>query len=566
MIISLRNDTLYLIWTRTGCYNLREAVINIRIKKRQGMKMSLFDRFASKETGEQKKKSFLSTPYKKMFSELDAAAAEAKAQYPGDSKTVDDFVRVLKESCKARRKKALDGDLGPIKAGAHFFLSMDRLSAYACVLPPENNGDGITLEEFLGDMHFEGIVYGILEEEIPQNFALGYFHIFPVARGTLPLAGEDGKVTELFRRRKQMRLEIDNGSQVDFGEDVPLQPIKKGTVICLIRSPKPGTNGTDVTGLELSCPQVVDAYVPQGKNISLGRGGQALVADVDGILYIENDQFCIHEQKIIDGDLNQFQGTLQISGNLYIGGDVDGGVNITASGDIVINGKIGQAQVASTSGTIRVQKGIHGTSEKTFLTAAGQVQTPVIEGAEIDAGTSVITETVSNSVIRCGGTVYAMTGRGMIVNSQIQAGDSVLCLRIGNLSGGRSRFSVGYPPNVPESWERAKTELIQSQATIKKLWDSITILRRKGSRISDGEKSVLEQLVEQRELYLEKMETLKTELSALNKVLDKKCRGKIRCEKLYPLLEIQLGRLTEEITTTEENCDIHVVDNSIHLT
>lgn len=525
--------------------------------------MSVFDRFTPKQTDGQKKKPFFSTS--RASAELDEAGAEAKEQWPDDSKTVENFVWDLKRSCKDRHKKALDGDLGPMKAEARFFLSPDRLCAYACVLPPENGGAGITLEEFLGDMHYEGIVHGVLREEIQRQFARGYFHIFPVARGTAPQAGEDGKVTELFQRRRHMRLDVQNGSEVDFGEDIPLQPIRKGAVICLIRPPRAGKDGKDVTGTVLPSPQAVSAYVPQGRNIELGRGGQALVASVDGILYIENEQFCIHEQKIIDGDLNQFQGTLQVSGNLYIGGDVDSGADVTASGDIVINGKVYQARITSTDGIIRVQKGIYGTSGQTFLGSASQVQSPVVESAEINAGTSVIAETISNSVIRCDGTVYAMTGRGMIVNSEIRAGDSVLCLRIGNLAGGRSRFSVGYPPHIPEAWERARAELAQTQSVMEKLWGTITILRKKGSRISDDEKLILERLVEQRTLYLDRQETLKTELRVLNKALDKKSKGRIRCEKLYPFLDVQIGRLTEEIITIEENCSIHAEENSILL-
>lgn len=57
---------------------------------------------------------------------------------------------------------------------------------------------------------------------------------------------------------------------------------------------------------------------------------------------------------------------LQISGNLYIGGNVDGEVDIEASGDIVINGKVGQARVRSLNGTIRVQQGVYGTEENLY--------------------------------------------------------------------------------------------------------------------------------------------------------------------------------------------------------
>jgi len=528
------------------------------------MDVSIFNRFVSKEAGERKKKTFQSTPYRKMFSGLETSGREAKEQYPDDSGTVEDFIWILKEACRTRYKKALN-DPQPMKAEARFHLSKDRMSAYACLLPPENDGDGITLEEFLEDIHYEGINYGILDEEIRQKFELGFFHIFPVARGKAPQAGEDGKVTELFQRRRNMGLEVQNGSQVDFSQDVHLQPIRKGTVICLIRPPKPGADGMDVTGQGIPCPQAVSARVPQGTNTVISRGGQALTASVDGILYIENNHFCIHEQRIIDGDLDQFPGVLQISGNLYIGGNVDGGVEIETSGDIVINGKMCQARVTSTGGTIRVQQGIYGTAGKTFLSAANQVQSPVVEWAEIDSGTSVIAETISNSTIRCTGVVYAMTGRGMIVDSLVRAGDSVLCLRIGNLAGGRSRFSIGYPPHILESWDQIKAELAEVQSTIEMLWDPITSLRKKGTRISDEEKSVLERLVKQRDRYIEKREALAAKLKVVNKALDKKSKGRIRCEKLHPFLDVQIGRLTEEIITVEENCNIHVEENHILL-
>ena len=106
--------------------------------------MSLFDRFVSKEPGEQKAKSFFPTPYMKRFSELDLSSKEAKSQYPDDSKTIDAFLLSLKDACRARYKKALD-EQEPMKAEARFFLSKDRMSAFACLLPPENHGECITL-------------------------------------------------------------------------------------------------------------------------------------------------------------------------------------------------------------------------------------------------------------------------------------------------------------------------------------------------------------------------------------------------------------------------------------
>ena len=197
--------------------------------------------------------------------------------------------------------------------------------------------------------------------------------------------------------------------------------------------------------------------------------------------------------------------------------------------------------------------------------SACQVQSPVVEWAQIEAGTSVITETILNSVIHCGGTVYVMSGRGLIADSRIQTGDSILCLRIGNLAGGRNQFSVGYPPNIPESWKQMKEELADVQATLDKLWAHITGLRRKSFRMTEEEKALLEQLVVQRDLYTEKRETLAADLKTASMALSKRTKGRIRCENLYPVLDVQIGRLSKEIISAEEKCNIHAEDNQILL-
>ena len=60
-------------------------------------------------------------------------------------------------------------------------------------------------------------------------------------------------------------------------------------------------------------------------------------------------------------------------------------------------------------------------------------------------------------------------------------------------------------------------------------------------------------------------DVLTAELRLVNKALDRKSKGRIRCEKLFPFLDVQIGRLTEELTTMEEFCNIHVEENGILL-
>lgn len=146
----------------------------------------------------------------------------------------------------------------------------------------------------------------------------------------------------------------------------------------------------------------------------------------------------------------------------------------------------------------------------------------------------------------------------MIVASQICAQDSVLCLRIGNVTGGRSQFSVGYPLGIQETWKLIKEEITETQKAMDTLWDSALKFKKKGIRITEDEKTLLGVLKEQRELNMTRMEELKKELREAEQLLEKTSRGKIRCEKLHPVLEVQFGRLTQEITS------IHSTRRSYH--
>ena len=105
--------------------------------------MSIFDFVVSKTADEQERKTFSPNPYKKLLSGLDAAGEALKAQHPDDSRMVDDFVRVLKNTYKSRCKKPQEGE-APLGAKACFFLTKDRMSAYACLRPPENGGEALS--------------------------------------------------------------------------------------------------------------------------------------------------------------------------------------------------------------------------------------------------------------------------------------------------------------------------------------------------------------------------------------------------------------------------------------
>ena len=64
--------------SEAGCFGLLKAAFHTNVEKGQEMKMPNIDRFVPKERGGQERNAFHSTPYRKMFSELEIGRASCR--------------------------------------------------------------------------------------------------------------------------------------------------------------------------------------------------------------------------------------------------------------------------------------------------------------------------------------------------------------------------------------------------------------------------------------------------------------------------------------------------------
>lgn len=531
--------------------------------------MSFFDSFSRKESEKRDAKTIRFMSSKDIIYELTSNVQEDKKQYPEDENAIIEFFGILESDCRDRysrreRDKSVD-------ASVRCYLSSDRMRAYACMLPPINHGADLDLEKFIKDLGYDGVTYGVARGVIARYvFSKKYLHIFPAAQGKLPIDSVDCKVTELFPHRDAISLEISEGSEgsegikIDFEDRDFVQSVEKDEILCRIQPAVPGKNGRDVTGAELPCKEANKVQIPMGIHTHLNENGTALLAGKNGILYSEGGKYCVQPHKIITGDLVSFEGKLRVFDNLLITGNIDGGVEIEATGDIIVGGEVRDARMVSTSGGIRVQRGIHGVEGKTSLKAAKQLQSASIVSAQVETGGDVITEVAVDSSISTGGSLVATGGHGLILGCRIQAAHHVSCQRLGNLSGKRSQISVGCSPGLIGTLENLKNNLAEVSHTKERLWESIVGLRKTGLKLSENQKTLMSRLVEQRNLYEEKEVELKEQLRTLRPALRAtENTGWIRCKEMFPVAEIQIGELKIEFNNLENNCNIHVRSREI---
>lgn len=529
--------------------------------------MSIFDYFHKPEPPKDSQPDKARAPAARgVVSVFTANVEEDKRRYPED---IEDIERIF-VTLKAKYKKnslALSVQKREENAAASFFLSEDRLRAYACIFPPQNGGAHVSMDGFLAKMRYEGIIHGILTQEIRRRIdARDYLHIFPIAVGDTPQDGVDGQVEELFERRPLPDFSQSDEDAVDFSEAGFVEVVGVGDMICRVLPPEPGHGGVDVTGEALAWRAGVPAQLPRGENTSIGAGGMALLSDKEGLLYFQDDVFSVRPLRLIDGGLSGSDVPLRVKGDIFIGGDLADGVQLEASGDVFIGGEVRDAKILSSQGSIRVQGGVLGVEGVTSLRAAGQVQAASIENASVEAGGSVFAQSISNSNVVSGGSVNALAEPGTVVGGYIQAMRRVVCLRLGSSAGSRCQIMVGCDPQTVAEWDQNHVAMAETQKVLDSLWENITALRRTEAWMNEQQKAALKQLLEQRSLYEKERDRLKQEREVLREQMKAARAGRVKCHELFPVLEVRLGERKAEVKSHEYDCDIHLrEDNAVLL-
>ncbi len=518
--------------------------------------MSIFERFVQKgaDIGQAGQRMLQLSAF---TSQLQSGEQEDLARYPQDAGRMKPFYPKLKEALeryRGRSRTKEETGLAPVNAAVKFFLSDDRMSAYACLLPPMDGGKDMDEETFWAELRYEGISSGLLREEAREYIGKkAYLHLFPIARGTPPRDGADGGVTDLFQRVPPLSIETCQERTMDFSVQRPVIIIHKGDAICDIRFPVAGVNGEDVTGHPLSCREGAAPEVPQGKNTELSPDGSRLVAGIDGILYEAEGRFCVRMANVLAGPVTETKA--DFDGDLFIDGDVLEGTSITADGGIFIQGEVHGASIRAAAGSIRVQAGIKGGAS---VEAAGQVQAPSIADSAVSAGGNVYAEVIVDSNVTSGGSVFVNGGRGLILGGEVKARNRIVCIQLGNVSGKPGKLVAGYLPEVFREMGELEEALASVQDTLEKLRKSIGNLRMGGETLSLEKRALLAQLTEQRGLYEKREATLTGQQKEAREKLRSALSGKVLCQELYPPVTVQIGDRTKEFTLQETNCNIHV--------
>lgn len=515
--------------------------------------MSLMDYLRGKR-GSVKENS-IETQHKKeaLSEELMQLIREGDEKYPEDMRRVGDFLEQLVEEVREHMESEPEDS---VDAAFKIYISKDKMVAYGCIFPPINDGKDIVEEVLRDELRYEGVSDGI-DDRILTYMAKGprYLKLFGIARGTDPIDGSDGTVTDYYERKIADNLEADENNVINFEKPALYQLVRKGELICRIQMPGIGIDGKDVIGNSLTGKSGKEVTIPNGRNTVLSSDGTKLTARIDGVVSFEDGKFLVDERKLIDGDVDQTVGNIEFAKDVIVNGNVCNGFSIRAGGDVVVCGTVRECTIIS-GGTIRLQKGIQGNG-KGMLTARKEIQCYVMENSVAEANGNIYADVIMNSQVISGGSVYALGGRGLITGGTLSVAEGVEAKKIGNQSNCKNQINLGYSPEKKAELEGIQAELEATVEILEKIRKNAFSL--KGVTVLSLEKkAILDQLLQQKQLYRQKEEKLLSKLHEAKTRFASSSLCRVSCEAMFPFTEINYGEKQMLIEKEVENCYIQM--------
>ncbi len=350
-----------------------------------------------------------------------------------------------------------------IKNGSYVRIADDAMTAWIMLKNPAQGEAFYSKElimQFLGE---HGITAGFHTSNIA---AIAKKHVYereiPVAKGAASVDGTDGYYEWLMDVTKYDAPLIREDGSADYSVMSRVASVQEGQEIAIYHNAVPGTDGYDVFGRvtpakpgkelpPLKCRGASNEK-DHNKYVALSSGR---VEYSDGVLDIKN----CHQ---ISGNVDLIIGKVEFFGDIEISGDVETGVIIRASRNVTINGTVGGATIYA-GGDITIRRGVSG-GQKARIVARGNVQADFLENCTVEAGGTIRSNFLLDTIAKAGNQIIAEGKSGSIIAGSARGLKGVVATIIGNDSEKKTTVAAGYSA---EEYARY-LELHQTESAIQK--------------------------------------------------------------------------------------------------
>lgn len=451
--------------------------------------------------------------------------------------------------------------ISPVREEMSITVSTDNMIAKARFYPPSNDTSYIRKDEILRALDYQGIKYGIQEEEIDIFLKeREYCKDYVFAEGTPLKEGKDAEIHYFFNKKPNAKPKLNEDGSVNFHDLDNINRVKAGDVLATLEKEQCGKAGTNIYGVRIAPEIVKSTYLKYGKGISLSEDGLSLISEMDGHVQIDfEEKVTVSNTYLVEGNVDVSTGNIRYDGSVKVKGNVCSGFTIIASGDVDVDGVVEGAKIIA-QGQIILKRGIQGMG-KGILQAQGAIIAKFIESASVLTNSSITTESILHSQVSAKEGIYVSGKKGMIVGGHVRSAVLIETQVAGSAMGGSTVLEVGMDPIMQkrmETLEAERRQLENSRDKARKVIDVFQIKKKRGQLTVD-------KVVEFQKLLQEYNETEK-KLAQINPELDRlyECMAGVKDARIkvwkdaHPGVKMIIDEEVFFVMSREQHCQFYL--------
>lgn len=444
-------------------------------------------------------------------------------------------------------------------------ISNDGLSAFITLIPP-SGGKELSIDEAFAKIH-EIIKYGLNVNQVKKIINENCYNSKTlVAEGEKPVNGEDGYIKYFFPIKIDTTpRELEDGS-VDFRNLDIIHNVRAGDLLAELVPPTEGKQGITVQGNIIEGKKGKDKEFRYGRNVGVSEDGKYLIAEKDGQVCIQDGKVIVKDVFEVKGSVDNSTGNIHFNGTVRIRGNVLTGFEVSAEGDVEIEGVVEGARVDS-HGNIVLKRGIQGYN-KGRLVSKGTILARYIENCYLEADGDIISDAIMHSEVFSNGSIKVVGKKGLIVGGTCKAAKEIIAKTIGSTMATTTVLEVGVDQNLRAKYEATKNNIEEIESNIEKIDKSIALFNRllKNGELTEEKRVNFNKVVQARNILIKNLDSNKKEMDYILKQIELLSRGKIIVENvIYPGVKIVIGNCTMFVRDEIKHCTLYRENNEIKI-
>ena len=458
--------------------------------------------------------------------------------------------------------------ISPERESYKLDISADRMSAVAFFYPPTEGGDLMTEDEFVRDLIFKKVKFGICQDNIKAFFQKRqYCTEITVAQGKAPRNGSDASIEYAFTTDLRARPTMKEDGSVDYFHLNLINNCRKGDLLATLIPADPGEPGQNVYGEPIGARTVKILNLHYGRNVIASEDKLKIYADADGHVLLQDEKVVV--SNIISlKNVDVSTGNVDFEGSVEVSGDVAANFSIRAGGNIQVKGNVEGAQLEAGADII-LERGINGMG-RGIVNAGGNVVTKYIENAFVTAGGNINAESIIHSEVSSGKEICVEGKRGFIAGGHVVAAEKITARTFGSEMGVSTQIDVGVDPQVKLKLRNLQNDIVNAKKTLETIKPTIDGIKQKlknGAKLSPEQIKYAQQLIElNKSLVLEISEKMEKVTVLQNRISDSHRAEVVVMENAYPGTVISIGELSMVIKNTVKYSRFVIADGEVKIT